>query len=61
MHLAGYLAGYRTAASTVVMRAGRHFVQFTAMSGSDMHFGVIRAGWDVEGGANAHMVDGHCF
>ena len=26
-----------------------------------MLFGVIRPGFDVEGGANAYLVDGHCF
>ena len=26
-----------------------------------MLFGVVRPGWDVEGGAEAHPVDGHCF
>ena len=59
----------RTAASKVVMRAGRHYAQFTVMSVGDMcpshvlrmSFGVIRPGWDVEGGENAHRVDGHCF
>ena len=50
---------YRTAASTAVMRSGRHFVQFTVVEG-DMSFGMIRPGWDVEGGTAAHRVDGHC-
>ena len=26
-----------------------------------MFFGVIRPGWDVEGGMDAEDVDGHCF
>ena len=26
-----------------------------------MFFGVIRPGWDVEGGEDAEDVDGHCF
>jgi len=26
-----------------------------------MIFGAIRPGWDVEGGAEAYSVDGHCF
>ena len=26
-----------------------------------MMFGVIRPGWDVEGGVDAEYVDGHCF
>ena len=53
--------GIRTAASTVVMRSGRHFVQFTVLEGADLLFGVIRPGCDVEGGATAHTVYGHCF
>ena len=48
-----------SAASTVEMRSGRHFVRFTVMEGTLMLFGVIRLGWDVEGGANAFNVDGH--
>jgi hypothetical protein len=52
---------YRTAASKAVMRAGRHYVQFTEMCGDIMYFGVIRPGWDVEGGYNAKGVHGHCF
>ena len=51
---------WHAAASNVVMRSGRHFVQFMAVEGF-MLFGVIRPDWDVEGGANAHTVDGHCF
>ena len=44
------------------MRAGRHYVQFTVVSGSIMFFGVIRPGWGVEGGGrDAPWVDGHCF
>ena len=53
--------GWRSAASKVVMRSGRHFAQFTAAEGGHMMFGVIQPGWDVEGGANADEVDGHCF
>ena len=41
----------RSAASKVVMRSGRHFVQFTVVAGDDVLFGVIRPGWDVEGGS----------
>jgi hypothetical protein len=52
---------YRTAASKAVMRAGRHYVQFTEMCGDIMYFGVIRPGCDVEGGQNAPHVHGHCF
>eukprot|EP01046_Picozoa_sp_COSAG06_P014854 COSAG06_NODE_933_length_11441_cov_12.056075_4_plen_295_part_00 len=51
----------RTAASKAVMRAGHHYAQFTVMSGFLMNFGVIRPGWDVEGGEDAQFVDGHCF
>ena len=52
----------RTAASTVVMRSGSHFVQFTVVDGF-MLFGAIRPGWDVEGGEYAvcYAEDGHCF
>eukprot|EP01046_Picozoa_sp_COSAG06_P034048 COSAG06_NODE_3529_length_5226_cov_6.215526_3_plen_305_part_00 len=49
------------AASRAVMRAGRHYAQFTVVGGRIMCFGVIRPGWDVEGGAHAQVVDGHCF
>jgi hypothetical protein len=53
---------YRTAASNVVMRSGRHFAQFTVVAaGIFMMFGVVRPGWDVEGGEAAWSVDGHCF
>eukprot|EP01043_Picozoa_sp_COSAG02_P065196 COSAG02_NODE_9763_length_2117_cov_2.583746_1_plen_359_part_00 len=41
--------GYRAAASLAVMRAGRHYAQFTMMQGTCMMFGVIRPGWGVEG------------
>ena len=51
----------RVAASKAVMRAGRHYAQFTVANGDDMFFGVIRPGWDVEGGWDAEVVDGHCF
>ena len=52
---------FRGAASKVVPRSGRHFVQFTVLEGDYMMFGVVRPGWDAEGGANAHREDGHCF
>jgi hypothetical protein len=51
----------RSAASKVVMRAGRHYAQFTVVGEDHMFFGVIRPGWDVEGGRDAWSVDGHCF
>ena len=43
------------------MRSGRHFAQFTVLQGARMFFGVIRPGYDVEGGLAAQIVDGHCF
>ena len=49
------------AASNAAMRAGRHYAQFTMVSGNFMCFGVIRPGWDVEGGQYAMVSDGHCF
>ena len=52
--------GY-TAASKAVLRAGLHYAEFTMVSGRLMFFGVIRPGWDVEGGMDADRVDGHCF
>ena len=56
-----YRAGYRTAASTVVMRSGRHYAQFTVVEGDFLFFGVIRPGFDVAGGADAiQNEDGHC-
>ena len=53
--------GYRAVASTAVMRSGLHMTRFTVMDSDDLMFGVIRPGWDVEGGENAFGVDGHCF
>ena len=49
------------AASKAVMRAGRHYAQFTVVSGIYKFFGVIRPGWDVEAGQHAQFVNGHCF
>ena len=51
----------RVAASKAVMRSGHHYAQFTIVVGGYMNFGVIRPGWDVEGGAAAYDVAGHCF
>ena len=51
---------WRSAASKVVMRSGRYLAQFTVVAGGPM-FGVLRPGWDVEGGGDADEVDGHCF
>ena len=53
--------GYQSLASKVVMRLGRHFAQFSVVMGHTMMLGVLRPGWDVEGGAGAFHVDGHCF
>jgi hypothetical protein len=58
--------GFRTAASGAVLKGGgRHMVQLTVRKGIyGMCFGVIRAGWDVEGGQDAQdaqFVQGHCF
>ena len=54
-----------TAASEGVMRAGRHYAQFTALGIVNISFGpglgVIRPRWDVEGGVDAYCVPGHCF
>jgi hypothetical protein len=52
---------FRTAASKAVMRAGRHYTQFTMKFGSVMLFGVMRPGWDVEGEQGVVSADGHCF
>ena len=54
-------AHWRAAASKVVMRSGCHFAQFTVVVGEHLIFGVIRPGWDVQGGDPAYNVDGHCF
>ena len=51
----------RAAASTAVMRSGRHAAQFTGLDGRSMMFGVIPPGWNVEGGENAFNADGHSF
>ena len=53
--------GHRSAAGTVVMRSGSYFAQITVLEGLYVVFGVIRPGWDVEGGEYAHHVFGHCF
>ena len=57
----GVGGGSRSAASRVVMRSGRHFVQFTTVSLYATMFGVIRPECDVEGGQRAYTVGGHCF
>eukprot|EP01046_Picozoa_sp_COSAG06_P080775 COSAG06_NODE_28013_length_582_cov_0.944099_1_plen_128_part_01 len=48
-------------ASKAVMRAGRHYVQFTVSGGSAVLVGVIRPGWDVEERLEASEANGHCF
>ena len=52
--------GFRFAASTAVMRSGRHFAQFTVAEGADIMLGAIRPGWDVEAGASAEDDHNHC-
>ena len=49
------------AASTAGMRSGRHFAQLMVAVPGNQLYGVIRPGWDVEGGANAFTEDSHCF
>ena len=44
---------WRTAASTAVMRSGRHYAKFTVVYCPYVYVGVIRPGWDVRGGLNA--------
>jgi hypothetical protein len=53
-----------TAASSVVMRSGRHFGHFTVVDGGgdggdaeELFFGVVRPRWD----ALAMNKEGHCF
>ena len=57
-----YVPGQSASAATAVaMRAGRHFARFTMRRGEDMLFGLVRPGFDVDGGALAEDVVGHCF
>jgi hypothetical protein len=49
------------AASMAVMRAGRHYAQFTVVGGIRIFLGVIRPGWGVEREEDATEVTGHCF
>jgi hypothetical protein len=46
----------RVVASKAVMRVGRHYAQFTVLHGLLM-FGVIRPGWNVQGGENTLLVN----
>ena len=57
---------FQMVASKMVMRSGRHFVQFTLVEGKLLLFGVIRPGWDVEAGVEfpdqeGVHAPGHCF
>ena len=54
---------FHAAASKVMMRPGRHFVQFTVAEGIGMIFGAIllRPSWDVQGGERAEDEEGHCL
>jgi hypothetical protein len=52
---------HTTASGAVLNGGGLRMVQLTVRKGDYMHFGAIRADWDVEGGVNAHAVQGHCF
>jgi len=44
---------WRSAASKVAMRSGRHFAQFTMVEDGYPMFGVVRPGWGVEATASA--------
>ena len=53
----------QTAACGTVMRAGRHYAQFTLVKGGFMMLGVVRPKWDA---ASTSKLDtreqgGHCF
>ena len=52
--MGGEVDTYRTAASTAVMRSGRHFAQLTVLGGC-LDIDVIRPGWEVEGEENAEQ------
>lgn len=51
-------ASHRTAATNIVMRSGRHFVEFTVLEGVCMFLGVISSAWNVESGNFAERVTG---
>jgi hypothetical protein len=54
--------GDRAAASGSVLRGGRHHARFTLLRSQWATFvGVIRGGWDAEGGNRAFDVKSHCF
>ena len=55
------LRTFRTATTGAVMRAGRHFSEFTVLSGEAIFFGVTPAGWDAVEEVGAVWLDGHCF
>jgi hypothetical protein len=57
-------AGGGTSLSTVVMRAGRHYAQFTVADPEDSTFGVMRPGWVRNATPRrdeVYNVGGHCF
>jgi hypothetical protein len=54
------------AASTVVLRVGQHFAQFTVRAGEEMHLGLIRPDYKLVQQQDSMDVDvedvqGHCF
>eukprot|EP01046_Picozoa_sp_COSAG06_P025912 COSAG06_NODE_2201_length_7352_cov_18.385771_8_plen_420_part_00 len=66
-----YGSFYTAASGATLSGGGLHAARFTVRKGWNMllehdeggvmSFGAIRADWDVEGGVNAHEVQGHCF
>lgn len=52
---------YRTAASAAVMREGKHFAQFTILSGRYAAVGVVRPSWTVGSGGGAQHIEDHLF
>eukprot|EP01046_Picozoa_sp_COSAG06_P051527 COSAG06_NODE_8424_length_2179_cov_42.028379_1_plen_342_part_10 len=56
-----FFDGYRCAAGPALSPAGVHWAEFVNESGGNMACGLILDGWDVAGGSNAQVVDGHCF
>lgn len=51
----------RVAAMNTEMTEGKHFVEFNIEAGSNALCGVIRPGFDVEEGNDAHKAEDHCF
>ena len=66
-YLLGSTRAVVAAASQGVMRAGRHYAQFSVLAESEdgfqppVLFGVMRPEWDVEAGTNPQDIEGHCF